>query len=249
MLRPADQMTMHFVSAGPFLMGSTPDDADSRPHEQPQHQVTLGPFWLDQTEVTNAQYQLCVAAGACEPPVLRTFFDDLTYADHPIVYVTWDHATDYCAWLASETGWPVALPTEAQWEKAAAWDPGAQLHRRYPWGDQPPGVDHANLNTSGLGRTASVGSYPDGVSFYGLLDLAGNVWEWVADWYDPHYYDTPDLPPDPTGPTSGSQRVMRGGSYGFGAVEARTAHRTAAGPQASGVALGFRCAVNAQELP
>jgi len=121
--RPADGMTVHFVPGGPFLMGSPEDAPDALVHEWPQHRVDLAPFWLDQTEVTNAQYRLCVEAEACQSPVAGTFFDDEAYADHPVVYVTWDQASTYCAWLADETGWPVALPSEAQWEKAAAWDP------------------------------------------------------------------------------------------------------------------------------
>jgi serine/threonine protein kinase len=248
-LRPADGMTLHFVPGGSFLMGSSQDEADAQPHEKPQHTLELSPFWLDQTEVTNDQYRLCVEADACPSPVLGTFFDDPAYGDHPVVYVRWEHAEAYCAWLADETGWAVALPTEAQWEKAAAWDPQAQHHRLYPWGDQPPTTDLANLSASGLNKTTPVGSYPDGASFYGALDLAGNVWEWVADWYDQDYYARPDLPPDPSGPASGSQHVMRGGSFGFDATKARTAHRTAGGAQANGVGLGFRCAVNAAGLP
>jgi eukaryotic-like serine/threonine-protein kinase len=242
-------MTMLFIPGGSFLMGSPPKDTDARPHEKPQHEVTLSPFWLDQTEVTNAQYQLCVQDGACAPPVLSTFFEDPAYADHPIVYIRWEQANAYCTWLAEQTDWPVSLPTEAQWEKAAAWTPQDEQHRRYPWGDDPPTAELANLDLSGLGKTAPVGSYPQGASFYGLLDMAGNVWEWVADRYDPNYYATPELPPDPTGPSRGAQYVMRGGSYGFGPAEARTAHRTAGGAQANGAALGFRCAVNAVELP
>ena len=250
-LRAADGMPMHLISGGSFSMGSAPDEADAQPHEMPQHTVDLSPFWLDQTEVANGQYRLCVEVedDVCSPPVLGTFFDDPDYDDHPVVYVTWDQASAYCAWLAVETGWPVALPTEAQWEKAAAWDPQAQRHRRYPWGDQPPSADLANLNTSGLNDTAPVGSFPGGASFYGPLNLSGNVWEWVSDWYGQDYYATPDLPPDPSGPASGSQHVMRGGSYGFDAAQARTAHRTGGGLQANGVALGFRCAVSAEKLP
>ncbi|MCP4514972.1 MAG: formylglycine-generating enzyme family protein, partial [Delftia sp.] len=226
-------MPLHFIPGGSFLMGSAQDDPDAQPHEQPQHTVELGPFWLDQTEVSNQQYRLCVEAKDCPLPVLLTFFDDPAYAQHPVVYVRWQQATAYCAWLADETGWSVALPTEAQWEKVAAWDPEQKVHRRYPWGDQPPSADQANLSTSGLNKTAPVGSYPSGASFYGPLNLAGNVWEWVSDWYDQDYYDTPDLPLNPIGPASGSQHVMRGGNYGFDAAKARAAHRTAGGLQAN----------------
>lgn len=248
-VRSVDRMPLRFVPSGEFLMGSSGDDPAARPHEQPQHWVFLSAFWMDQTEVTNEQYRLCVETGACEAPVLSSFFDDPDYADHPVVYVRWEQAASYCNWLAEETGWPVALPTEAQWEKAAAWDPESERHQLYPWGDEAPTAELANINVSGIGGTAPVGSYPEGASYYSVMDLAGNVWEWVADWYDQDYYDTPDLPPDPQGPASGSQRVMRGGNYGFGAEEARTSHRTAGSMEASGVGLGFRCIVNAEELP
>jgi serine/threonine-protein kinase len=241
-------MAVRFVPGGPFLMGNPEDASDGLPHEQPQHRVELDPFWLDQTEVSNAQYRRCVEAEACQPPVVNTFFDDESYAQHPVVYVTWDQATAYCGWLAQETGWPVALPSEAQWEKAAAWDPQLEGHRRYPWGEEAPTPDLANLNVSGLGRTAPVDSYPAGASAYGPRNLAGNVWEWVADWYQPDYYSTAPSS-NPSGPESGSRRVIRGGGYGHGTAQARTAHRDSAGPTASGNALGFRCAINAEDLP
>ncbi len=246
--RPVDGMTVRFVPGGPFLMGSPEGASDALSHEQPQHRVELDPFWLDQTEVSNAQYRLCVEAEACQPPVMPTFFEDESYAGHPVVYVTWEQASAYCAWLAQESGWPVALPSEAQWEKAAAWDPQLEGHRRYPWGDESPTPDLVNLSISGLGRTAPVDSYPAGASFYGPRNLAGNVWEWVADWYQPDYYSAAPSS-NPSGPETGGRRVIRGGGYGHGAVQARTAHRDSASPTASGNALGFRCATNAEDLP
>ncbi|MBN1177578.1 MAG: SUMF1/EgtB/PvdO family nonheme iron enzyme [Anaerolineae bacterium] len=246
-VRPGDGMTMHFVPAGPFTMGSAADDA--YPHEQPAHTVTLSAFWIDETEVTTDQYRLCVEAGGCAVPNSRTAYDDPAYANHPMVYVTWEQADAYCLWLAGETGWPVHLPTEAQWEKAASWDAATGAKHLYPWGDAAPTADLLNYLGSGLNRTTVTGNYPAGASPYGALDMAGNVWEWVADWYGANYYAASEQAVDPQGPASGSQRVMRGGSYGFGAFQARTTHRDAGGAGAKGGGLGFRCAVDGEQLP
>ena len=246
--RPPDGMAMRFVPGGSFPMG-TDDDPDAFPHEGPQHEVVLSPFWMDETEVTNAQYRYCVEAGACDPPRVSTAYDDPERADHPVVYVTWAYAVTYCSWLADETGLEVHLPTEAQWEMAASWDPSSGTKYRYPWGDETPDPAWLNFNGSGLNRTTPAGSYPQGASPYGILDLAGNVWEWVADWYGQDYYSTPDLPLDPPGPAYGSQCVMRGGSYGYGTRQARTTHRDAAGRDASGIGLGFRCVVSEEWVP
>ncbi|HHN93338.1 MAG TPA: hypothetical protein ENK17_01085, partial [Anaerolineae bacterium] len=170
--------------------------------------------------------------------------------DHPVVYVTWEQADAYCRWLASATGWDVRLPTEAQWEKAASWDPAAGVKRRYPWGDEEPDDSRLNYLGSRLGRTTPVGSYPAGASPYGLMDMAGNVWEWVADWYSRDYYSRADRPPDPAGPDQGTQKVMRGGSYGYGSAYARVTNREVGDPaKAKGAGLGFRCAVVGERLP
>jgi serine/threonine protein kinase/formylglycine-generating enzyme required for sulfatase activity len=246
-VRAADGMAMYFVPAGPFLMG-TDDDPEAFPHERPQHTVILSAYWVDETEVTNAQYRLCVEAGACDPPSIRTFYDDPAWVNDPVVYVTWAKADAYCNWLAVETGWDVHMPTEAQWEKAASWDPIAGVKYRYPWGDDDPTPALLNYQDSGLGRTTPVGSYPLGASPYGALDMAGNVWEWVADWYGQDYYAVTDGAIDPTGPASGTQHVMRGGSYGYSAHKARTTHRDAGTLRASGAGLGFRCVVGGEIL-
>jgi serine/threonine-protein kinase len=246
-IRPADGMVMHFVPEGPFLMG-TDDDPEAFPHERPQHTVILSAYWVDETEVTNAQYRLCVEAEACDPPSILTAYDDPARANHPVVYVTWGKVYSYCTWLADETGWDVRLPSEAQWEKAASWDPVAEVKYRYPWGDDDPTPTLLNYQPTGLGRTTPVGSYPLGASPYGTLDMAGNVWEWVADWYDQDYYDVTDGATDPTGPATGTHHVMRGGSYGYSAHKARTTHRDAGTTRASGAGLGFRCIVVGEEL-
>ncbi len=247
-VRPLDNARLRFGPGGTFLMGAA-DDSEAAPHEQPQHPVLLNPFWIDETEVTNTQYRLCVEAGVCQPPKDLEAYDDAQRADHPVVYVTWQMAYDYCAWLDAHSELLIYLPTEAQWEMAASWDPLTHTQRRYPWGEADPDRTLLNYSGSGLNHTTAVGSYPAGASPYGVLDMAGNVWEWTNDWYGPNYYDEPDLPPNPTGPDSGSQHVMRGGSYGYGARQARSTHRDAGTEQASGAGLGFRCVVAGEQLP
>ena len=246
-VRSIDEMAMRFVPEGPFPMG-TDDTEEAYPQERPQHTVILSAYWIDETEVTNAQYQLCVEAGACDSPSVRTYYDNPARADHPVVYVTWEKAGDYCSWLADETGWDVHLPTEAQWEKAASWNPVADVKYRFPWGDDDADPALLNYQGSGLGSTTSVGSYPLGASPYGALDMAGNVWEWVSDWYGYDYYDETEGAVDPLGPPSGTHHVMRGGSYGFDDHKARATHRDAGTTRASGAGLGFRCAVSGESL-
>ncbi|MBN2002661.1 MAG: SUMF1/EgtB/PvdO family nonheme iron enzyme [Anaerolineae bacterium] len=251
--REVDGMTLRFVPESPFLMGAPEDDEDARDHEKPQHEVLLSAFWMDETEVTTDQYKQCVEAEACEAPYTRTAYDNPRYGDHPMTYISWEEAVTYCQWLADETGWNVSLPTEAQWEKAASWDPATATKRRYPWGDEM-GSSYAHIG----GATASVGQYPQGTSAYGVLDLAGNVWEWVSDWYDKDYYATEALPADPTGPATGQYRVFRGGNYdswGNSERQLRTTHRDVGAPAsasdrpAKGPGLGFRCVVNEERLP
>jgi formylglycine-generating enzyme required for sulfatase activity len=198
-----DGALLVFVPAGEFTMGS--DDGNS--DEQPAHTVYLDAFAIDRTEVTNAQYARCVQAGACRPPgssssyTRANYFADPRYADHPVIYVSWDDARAYCAWAGRR------LPTEAEWEKAARGTDG----RTYPWGDEWD-ASKANTSEAGPGDTTPVGAYPQGASPYGALDMAGNVWEWVADWYGEDYYrESPGE--NPLGPASGTNRVVRGGSW------------------------------------
>jgi formylglycine-generating enzyme required for sulfatase activity len=186
---------MVYVPAGEFTMGS--GEGGSR---QPVHPVYLDAFYIDKTEVTNAQYRQCVEAGGCNAPGKTTYYDNADYDQHPVVYVDWYQAGAYCEWAGKR------LPTEAEWEKAAR----GTDERTYPWGE---GIDcdHAQYNGCGEG-TVPVGSKPKGASPYGVLDMAGNVWEWVADWYDSGYYSqSPDR--NPPGPDSGTMRVLRGGSW------------------------------------
>jgi formylglycine-generating enzyme required for sulfatase activity len=251
--RTVDGMMLRFVPGGAFLMGAPEDATEAGKDEQPQHEVLLSPYWIDATEVTIDQYKLCVAEDVCEAPYTRTTYDDPTKDDHPITYISWDQAVAYCAWVAEKSGWDVRLPTEAEWEKAAGWDPARQTHLRYPWGEE---LDEDLVHLGN--RSAPVGSYPDGASPYGALDMSGNVWEWVYDWYDKDYYDKGDMPPDPTGPDSGRYRVMRGGAYDSTSNfnrQLRTTHREVGLPEgraaraAKGPNLGFRCAVSGERLP
>ncbi len=247
--RSVDGMTMHFVPEGAFPMGADEDDLEANSREQPQHEVILSPFWIDETEVTNDQYRLCVESGACSEPFRDTAYGDPAQGDHPVTFVTWEQADAYCAWIAAETGWNAHLPTEAQWEKAASWDAANEAKYRYPWGDEEPDATLLNYLGTGLGRTAAAGSYPAGASPYGLLDMSGNVWEWVADWFDADYYSTSESFSDPQGPEAGDQKVMRGGSYGYGSRYVRTTHREFGDPQkAKGAGLGFRCVVDGEWL-
>ncbi len=226
-IRPADGAVMVFVPAGQFQMGSTNADPDAGDEEKPAHTATVDAFWLDKTEVTNKQYRQCVEAGACEEP---SCWDngDLNAPDQPVVCVTWDDAQAYAAWAGGR------LPTEAEWEKAARGSDG----RLYPWGGDAPDCQDANFKGC-LGRTATVGSYPDGASPYGALDMAGNVWEWVSDWYDETYYG--DAPTDnPQGPDSGERRVIRGGSFDMSESRLRAAFRIGNLPAYSNWDLGFR---------
>ncbi len=208
-------------------MGSTDADRDAHDEEKPAHSVTLDAFWIDRTEVTNAQYRQCVEAGACEEP---TCWDnaDLNAPDQPVVCVTWDDAQAYAGWAGGR------LPTEAEWEKAARGTDG----RLYPWGENAPDCQTANFKGC-VGRTPTVGSQPGGASPYGALDMAGNAWEWVADWYDETYHG--DAPvQNPQGPASGERRVLRGGSFDMSESRLRTAFRIGNRPAYSNWDLGFR---------
>jgi formylglycine-generating enzyme required for sulfatase activity len=215
-----------YVPAGCFMMGSEDGDDD----EMPVHEVCLSAFWISWTEVTNDQYRACVDASVCKPPDDRTRFDDLSYVDHPVVRIDWYQAKAYARWAGG------TLPTEAQWEYAARGPAG----HVYPWGDEDPTCELANVEYC-VDNTMPVGSYPDGVSWVGALDMAGNVWEWVADWYSEDYYAT--LAPgvlDPTGPEDGVARVMRGGSFIFNQENARAAIRVWFNPYFHFDNYGFR---------
>ncbi len=262
--RAKDGAVMVYVPAGEFLMGSTDAEINAvltrcshckREYfadELPQHTVYLDAFWIDRTEVTNAQYSKCVDAGTCRAPTACDWGDptygDASKADHPVVCVSWDDARTYCEWAGAR------LPTEAEWEKAARGTDG----RLYPWGNTFDGsaLNFCDRNCElfwkdtsaedGYARTAPAGHYPAGASPYGALDMAGNVWEWVNDWYDENYYSrSPDR--NPTGPDSGEERALHGGSWGDYWYHTRAAHRHGHGvdPTFRSNYIGFRCGADA----
>lgn len=222
-----DGAAMVFVPAGEFTMGS-----QIMPAERPIHTVNLGAFWIDTYEVTNALYHKCVEAGACQPPQNTSGgdYDDPAHSNFPVVQVMWADADQYCQWAGKR------LPTEAEWEKAAR---GTDA-RIYPWGNTfDPALVNSAYNTNL--KTTAVGSFPGGASPYGAMDMAGNVWEWVADWYDDHYY-TQSPHDNPTGPITGTHKVARGGGYGGTEAVMRTSQRRTLYPDEYGGYLGFRCA-------
>jgi formylglycine-generating enzyme required for sulfatase activity len=240
------------IPAGEFIMGGV--DGEAEDDEIPQHVVYLDSFWIDRTEVTVAKYNQCVEAGYCylnnyqSTEISTDYYTNPFYSNYPILDVSWKNASDYCSWVGKR------LPTEAEWEKAAR---GMNV-QIFPWGDQSPQSNHANMcdancllefaNTGindGYTSLAPVGSYPNGASPYGLMDMAGNVWEWTADWYDVNYY--PSSPSNnPTGPSSGSERVVRGGGWDSRTRSLRASNRLSHHPLDfySG-SLGFRCVSNA----
>lgn len=244
MVSAKDSMPLVYIPAGKFLMGAAADDKDANLDEKPQHEVSLDAFWIDRTEVTNGMYAVCVAEGVCHKPAdtnssTRTsYYDHPDYADYPVIDVDWFMARNYCRWAGRR------LPTEAEWEKAARGTDG----RAYPWGIQDPGCDL--LNYGGIkgcvGDTSKVGSYPAGTSPYGALDMAGNVWEWVEDWYtDTYYSQSPGS--NPQGPSSGTDellRVLRGGAWGSSEGFVHSADRLTGRSDSRGSTIGFRCAVS-----
>ena len=246
-IRPTDGMTMIFVPAGEFLMGIDAGGWGPGVLESPQHLVALDAFLIDQTEVTNGQYKICVEAGVCKPPKENSSFSHVTYFgddgfdDYPVIHVSWYQALSYCNWAGGR------LPSEEEWEFAARATDG----RIYPWGNEFDGslLNYCDVNCTlaeadrlfndGYGDTAPVGNYPKGASWCGALDMLGNVWEWVMDWMDLY-------PGHPTGerPSSLSPntfRVIRGGGWDTNQGHIYTAHRNWLNPVHVHDSVGFRC--------
>ncbi|MBI5494313.1 MAG: SUMF1/EgtB/PvdO family nonheme iron enzyme [Deltaproteobacteria bacterium] len=224
------------VASGPFVMGSD----HGAPDERPVHAVQVSAVKLDRHEVTNRRYRDCMRAGACSAPALPTshrrpaYFESPAFDDYPVIFVSWNQAAQFCHFAGGR------LPTEAEWEKAARGP--APDTREYPWGKERPDCRRANLGGAGscVGDTDRVGRRPDGASPYGAMDLAGNVWEWVQDWYGADYYSvSPGR--DPQGPAKGSLKVMRGGCWESGASSLRASCRRAELPNAWADNVGFRC--------
>ena len=235
MTREKDHMVMVYVPAGEFEMGGS--DADAWNREKPVHPVDLDAYWIDKYEVSNAQYALCVAAGDCTKPSSTgsrdrsNYYGNPDYDNYPVIYVSWHQAQAYCQWAGGE------LPTEAQWEKAARGTDS----RTYPWGNESPTSSLARYNWN-TGDTSPVTDYESGASPYGALNMAGNVWEWVRDWYDSNYYSNSPAE-NPSGPASGGYRVLRGGSWSNDNWYVRAAFRGSDSPTLTSVYIGFRCAL------
>ena len=237
---------MTFIPAGEFQMGCDPIHNGGYPCESdelPLHTIYLDAYYMDVFEVTNIQYLECVASGSCTSPgsfsskSRSSYYSNPDYADYPVIHVSWDQASAYCSWLGKR------LPSEAEWEKAAR---GGSKTLAYPWGDQDTNCTLANSwdnhsSTYCIGDTNRVGSYPDGASEYNVFDMAGNVWEWVNDRYSSTYYRISPYR-NPSGPTSGSGRVMRGGSWGSTWINLRASGRNYEGQGYSNEYIGFRCA-------
>jgi serine/threonine-protein kinase len=260
-------MVMVYVPAGEFEMGSDDGDVDYAlelcdaygiscvpqylEKERPAHIVALDSFWIDQTEVTNAQYRQCVEVGACDPPrhgdseTRDSYYDDSAYDDYPVIWSSPHSAASYCEWAG------VRLPTEAEWEYAAR----GPERRNFPWGDEFDGtrLNYCDANCElawadettddGYADTAPVGSFPAGVSWCGALDMAGNVREWMADLYDKEYYSQSPSQ-NPAGPSTspGGNQVQRGGSWNSNPYEVRGAWRTGDHGGYRYNFVGFRCA-------
>ncbi len=233
-----DGIIMVYIPAGTFTMGSFYYDND----EQPPHEVFLDGYWMGKTEVTVGQYKVFISDTG-HGPLSSSVSKYSPGDDHPVVYVSWDDADAYCKWLSKKIGLNFKLPTEAQWEKAARGTDG----RKYPWGEHDPyhkkkyyanyDYDPDNYEEDGYRYTAPVGFYPQGASPYGLVDMAGNVWEWCYDWYGPY---NAGYQKNPTGPESVSYRVLRGGSWNYRTESLRCANRNYAFSIIHFSEVGFR---------
>ena len=230
---------MLLVPSGDFFMGCNPDNNagfNCVADEIPQITVSLSTYEIDKYEITNGLYAQCVAANICREPnyfsstTHPSYYDNPIYANYPVVWVEWEQANTYCGWVGSR------LPTEAEWEKAARGATG----QVYPWGNSPSSATLANSDGNNP-DTTMVGSYPDGASPYGVMDTAGNVEEWVNDWYNNSYYYVSSLR-NPQGPDSGENRGVRGGAFYDNDLVLRSAYRNLYPPSFSSENLGFRCA-------
>jgi formylglycine-generating enzyme required for sulfatase activity len=236
-----DGMTLLYVPAGEFTMGGY-GESDT----EPGHTVFLDAFWMDRTEVTNAMYAQCVDDGACNKPsstkssTRASYYGNSEFKNYPVIYVSWHDANAYCKWSNRR------LPSEAEWEKSARGKNG----RRYPWGNDKPSRSLLSYYQS---DTTEAGIHPDGASPYGVLDMAGNVREWTADWYDATYYAISPAS-NPLGPNTAAWRVLRGSSWNDGAEYCAgvycfdaiaSTRRVRGGDYQNSINIGFRCAMSA----
>jgi formylglycine-generating enzyme required for sulfatase activity len=264
-IKPEGSTEMLLLPAGEFLMGGERADLEGFDRgtylnyeaEYPRHRVQLSAFYMDKYEVTNAQYRRFLAhleeSGDTsfdhpdQPAGLdhrqQYVGDEMKADDQPATGLNWFDAYAYCKWVGKR------LPTEAEWEYAAR-GPG-EAYRKYPWGNEAPdaeGIWRANLrppqgwSADGYRYTAPVGSFPDGVSPFGIMDLAGNAEEWVQDWLDPNYYRHTEGAENPPGPQAGRNRVIKGGSFGTDPIHIRIATRLYGAPEVKSEMQGCRCA-------
>ena len=221
--------SMAVVPAGEFMMGSQTGDSD----EQPAHKVYVDAFSMDKYEVTVGQYAAFLQATGVNSPSDWKAMNQPAYQKRPVANVDWADAAAYCKWAGKR------LPTEAEWEKAARGTDG----RLYPWGNDPPTQRQANYGktkSNNHGALAPVGTLEDGKSPYGIYDMAGNVWEWVSDWYgDDYYRSSPSQ--NPTGPSSGESKVLRGGSWDSSQQQLRSTLRYFHRSGHRHKDYGFRC--------
>jgi formylglycine-generating enzyme required for sulfatase activity len=234
-----DPVPLALVAAGPFLRGSAQGQGEE--DERPQRVIHLDAFYIDQLAVSVAQFRRCVVAKACSVPETEKGCNWGTPGreDHPVNCVSWDQARSYCAWAGKR------LPSEAEWEKAARGTDG----RYFPWGTQEPTCERANYALGAEkychGQTAPVSAHAAAASPWGVRQMAGNVYNWVADWHDKEYYRvSPER--NPTGAAVGKYRVVRGGSWFSRAADLRLTMRGLIPPLASFPYVGFRCARSAR---
>ena len=218
------------IPAGEFLMGSPEGEGEA--DERPQHRVYVSEYLIDKTEVTWRQFRKFTDAKGT--PIARTPLWG-TPDDYPAAFILWEEAKGYCEWAGGR------LPTEAEWEKAARGTDG----RKYPWGNEWD-PQRCNSISGGLHRPESVGSFPNCLSPYGVLDMAGSMKEWCADAYGETYYAESSAR-DPKGPTSGPLRMVRGGAWMSQPIWLRAAYRLKASPSSANHDQGFRCAQDAPE--
>lgn len=226
---PAEFHGMVWIPAGEFQMGSKHGDSD----ERPVHAVYLDAYYIDIYEVTNARYAECIKAGICTAES-GSDRDISNYPDYPVGYVNWNQARTYCQWRGGD------LPSEAQWEKASR---GGLVGKQYPWGDEEPVCQKDAKNGAQFYDCEPRGPAPVGnfsPNSYGLYDMAGNVFEWVQDWYLETFYTNSPFE-NPTGPYSGEFRVLRGGSWGYDAQNMHVAGRSMYAPSFANANFGFRC--------
>ncbi len=226
-----DSTTLVYIPEGEFIMGSNVGESN----ESPVHKVYLDAFWISHTEITNQQYAICVEAGVCEPPSSMSsstrpdYYGNPDFDYYPVIYVSWDKANRYCeVWAKGD------LPTEAQWEKAARGTDALI----YPWGNDAPNDGLLNYNSILEDTTLAFN-----VGVNGVYDMAGNVWEWVNDWYDEAYYQSSPYS-NPVGPDTGKFRVLRGGSWSSNDESVRSSFRYWYVPAITSSSLGFRCVRN-----